>query len=185
MFNMIDPRSIGHMEAWYGGYANMGKVAFNTYSVPKVLQWNNRKGDCYLRNLTNAKFIRQILSVDEIQLELSKIINGSSVVSALDNVSVKFEYLRRRSIYHMLMFFGYLTPDRTYPDTEVRGELKVPNEEVKIVLKDSVIKWASRAFNLSEERIKELGQMLLDGKKDQFEEAAKESFKKGPKVKID
>lgn len=181
----IDPRSIGHMEAWYGGYANMGKVAFNTYSVPKVLQWNNRKGDCYLRNLTNAKFIRQILSVDEIQLELSKIINGSSVVSALDNVSVKFEYLRRRSIYHMLMFFGYLTPDRTYPDTEVRGELKVPNEEVKIVLKDSVIKWASRAFNLSEERIKELGQMLLDGKKDQFEEAAKESFKKGPKVKID
>lgn len=130
---------------WYNGY----KVgAYTIYNPWSIVNYINDKEDFprpYWINTSDNSLIRELIfeSNLEIHQEIADLIQGKIIQKRIDE-NIVFRDLTSNdvSLFSFLYFAGYLKHERLYlVRNKLHGDLRIPNEEVRIFYEDIVQSW--------------------------------------------
>jgi len=130
---------------WYNGY----KVGIYTiYNPWSIVNYINDKEDFprpYWINTSDNGLIRQLIFDSNLNVheEIEDLIQGKGISKRLDE-NIVFRDLESDevSLFSFLYFAGYLKHEKLYlVNNKLHGDLRIPNEEVKIFYEDVIQSW--------------------------------------------
>jgi len=134
------------MREWYNGYTFGDKTIYNPWSVINYIRYEELKP--YWINTSSNDLIITIINKNlkedkDFRTEIEKLITEESVEKIIDEASAlrEIEY-DPNAIWSLFLFSGYLKPENMkLEEGKINCNLKIPNKEVNIFFKDTVIKW--------------------------------------------
>lgn len=129
---------------WYNGYRFGNTIIYNPWSVLSYVD-NEGEAEPYWSNTADASMIERLATRGgkEIREEIGKLLEGETIERPIYETLVMKDLDRRDDlIWSFLLFSGYL---KTTGDAVYRNlyPLTIPNEEVKIMYEEMVIRWFS------------------------------------------
>ena len=148
----IEPNSEvrNNLQSWYDGYKFGGKKIYNPWSVLNYL-YDQELQPYWIGTSSNDLIITLIdknLKDDGVfRTEIETLIAGHSIEKTINESAAlrDIEY-SVDAIWALFLFSGYLKPDtQTLSKGKYDCALKIPNEEVMIFFRDTVISWLKKA----------------------------------------
>ena len=129
---------------WYNGYQFGDAVIYNPWSVINYID-NKGKAKAYWTNTADTTMIDRLATFGgtEIREELGELLEGKTIEKPVYETIVMRDLDKRDDLlWSFLLFCGYL---KITGDAIIRNiyHLMIPNEEVKIVYEELVIRWFS------------------------------------------
>ncbi len=142
-------RRYGDMEEWYDGYLFGDTEVYNPWSVIKFMADLNADGDSFPRpywvNTSSNEIIRGMVerADRETREQIEELLAGGSMEIAVhEEITYGDMTEDGENLWNFLYFTGYLTKEEEYfKDRTIFVRVRIPNEEVKSVYKNSILKW--------------------------------------------
>ena len=162
---------------WYDGYNFSGQEIYNPWSVINYFRQNCRPAAYWVNTSGNTILHHMLQHAKPSQSKaLADLLHGGKIKAVLDEGVIYNEIYRNSdALYTMLLTTGYLTMV-DYPDPyedEVRGTMRIPNREIRLLFKREVMKHLS-CMNGGSELLDKLTEGLLEGNAQDFREALEE-----------
>jgi len=136
------------LKSWYNGYNFGGRTVYNPWSVVNYLF--DQELQPYWINTSSNELIQETIDLNmkkrrKFRGEIQSLIAGDSITSTIDDSSALRELRTKpNTIWALFLFSGYLKAETmTLKAGKYDCELKIPNEEVLIFFKDTVMEWLS------------------------------------------
>src|SRR6056297_3359200 len=136
------------LKSWYNGYNFGGRTVYNPWSVVNYLF--DQELQPYWINTSSNELIQETIELNmkkrrKFRGEIQSLIAGDSITSTIDDSSALRELRTKpNTIWALFLFSGYLKAETmTLKAGKYDCELKIPNEEVLIFFKDTVMEWLS------------------------------------------
>jgi len=139
-----------NLRSWYDGYTFGGKKIYNPWSVLNYL-YDQELQPYWIGTSSNDLIITLIdknLKDDGIfRTEIETLIAGDSIEKTInESAALRDMEYSVDAIWALFLFSGYLKPDtQTLTKGKYDCALKIPNEEVMIFFRDTVITWLNKA----------------------------------------
>ncbi|MEO1219345.1 MAG: AAA family ATPase [Bacteroidota bacterium] len=153
---------------WYNGYTFEDQVLYNPWSVMCCLRHKGRL-DCYWIDSGGTQLIDEVFVSDKVQQDLQTLISGGTLRSTIKKQISFDDISETETLYSLLLFSGYLTPD-TVPHV-TRGhfyQLSIPNYEVKHIYEERLLKWVANKLTVDVADYRKLINLLLIGQVETF-----------------
>ncbi|MEO1301312.1 MAG: AAA family ATPase, partial [Bacteroidota bacterium] len=153
---------------WYNGYTFEDQVLYNPWSVMCCLRHKGRL-DCYWIDSGGTQLIDEVFVSDKVQQDLQTLISGGTLRSTIKQQISFDDISETETLYSLLLFSGYLTPD-TVPNV-TRGyfyQLSIPNYEVQHIYKERLLKWVANKLTVDVADYRKLINLLLIGQVETF-----------------
>lgn len=132
---------------WYDGYSIGGKNIYTPWDVisyvSKLQSNENTYPENYWANSSGNEIIRRLIDMTEASVsdEYSILISGGTIRKRInDTLTYNNLYSSVENIWSLLLMTGYLTLQGEFiPNGET--ELRLPNEEIRILFSTSVDEW--------------------------------------------
>lgn len=123
----------------------------------------------------NTRLIDDLLIDDEVQIDLQKLVKGEAIRCAI-TTQLSFEDIDTpEGLYSLLLFSGYLNPKRLLnPGLKAVYELTIPNEEVRQIYSERILKWVTQKLNVNGQRYHDFVHLLVEGDYAAFEKTLQE-----------
>lgn len=178
---------IDDVKGWYNGYIfGDNTVIYNPWSILNYIR--EKKLKPYWVNTSNNDIIRDVLTKTEanVKKKIETLIDGGELKDVNINIDTNFRDIIGKNIigedilWNLLLVSGYLKPKKMWLDNgRTKCNLKIPNNEIKIVYEDIILSWF-QDNEITTEKIKELLLSLVEGDiekfKDGFEYIVRKSF---------
>ena len=167
--------SADDMKSWYNGYNVGGVTIYNPWSIMNCL---NNKGDlkAYWVGTASTTLLEQALILDKFQEDVQTLIEGRAVEMTADPKMV-FADIKSSSngLYNLLLFSGYLTPDKVTSNEGItyNCEVRIPNREILGIFETSTVQWVSHKLDLQVDTYTAFIRQLLEGNIDAFTQKLK------------
>ena len=158
---------------WYNGYLMGGVTIYNPWSIMQCIEnkgllqtyWANSGNPYIVKNLLIEKL--PVRAREEIGVLLKR--GFISLPSPIQS-QISLDQINNNPaiIWSLLLHTGYLTVAGTHPDLQLR----IPNEEVKILIKEQIDVWVKE-----NPRLGDIANALLVGNMVGFEETLREAAK--------
>jgi hypothetical protein len=154
------------IRAWYDGYLFAGSTIYNPWSVLSYAK-NHEDGCRPYWVSTGSEDVLRELVLDKGQVvaeEMQSLLGGRAIDKPVEeHVTLREVAERPEAVWSLLLMSGYLTCRRTWLDAgQVRGELAVPNVEVRYAFQHGVSTWVEAGLGGSE-RVDALARAMLAG----------------------
>ncbi|WP_375331231.1 AAA family ATPase [Candidatus Tisiphia endosymbiont of Oplodontha viridula] len=137
------------IQNWYNGYTFGGEIIYNPWSIMQCLA---REGelDHYWLDSGGTSIIDKVFVSDEIQEDLTKLLEGEGIVGKLyKQISLEEIEDNQNIFYSLLLFTGYLNATLANDNKEdPRYCLTIPNKEVRNIYVERVIKWLTKKLTI-------------------------------------
>ncbi|MBK8256932.1 MAG: AAA family ATPase [Polyangiaceae bacterium] len=163
--SIIDPDRLEEVRSWYNGYLFGGQVIYNPWSILNYVSmgrlapyWVNTSSNDLVEHLAT----RQGMGLSAMSAAL---LNGETIdVPIDDNVVLRDIDRQPDALWNFLLFSGYLKLVDLYSNDmgDLRGELAIPNIEVRNVYRTMFRHWLEKVAP-KPDILNELVQALLDG----------------------
>lgn len=165
-FDMTD--RFEDVSQWYDGYRFGRSGIFNPWSLLNFIDGNGET-KAYWTNTGDMSMIDRLATRGgkEIREEIGQLLEGKTIRRPVyETIVMRDLDLRDDLLWSFLLFSGYLTPvgDAEYRN---RRSLVIPNEEVRLVYEELVIRWFSE--KIESNCLLEMLQALSGGDMDLFE----------------
>jgi hypothetical protein len=160
---------------WYNGYTFGGEIIYNPWSIMQCL---SREGelDNYWLDSGGTNIIDKLFVSDEIQEDLSKLLEGEGIVKKLyKQISLEEIEDNQNIFYSLLLFTGYLNATLANDNEEdPRYWLSIPNKEVRNIYVERVIKWLTKKLSIKTNEYDNFIGLLINEQISQFGERLQE-----------
>jgi len=137
------------MKEWYDGYLFGETEVYNPWSAIKFLYDLNADGDSFPRpywvNTSSNEIIRGMVerADKETKEQIEELLSGGSMEIAVhEEITYGDMTEDGENLWNFLYFTGYLTKEEEYfKESTVLIKARIPNEEVKTVYQNSILKW--------------------------------------------
>ncbi len=128
---------------WYNGYLFGGKIVYNPWSVLNYVNRKPGKPHPYWVNTGGTELVDNLATRGgkELREELGQLLEGQSITKPVyENIVMKDVEKQDDLLWSFMLFSGYL---KCTGEAVRRNyyELKIPNEEVRIVYEELVKRW--------------------------------------------
>src|SRR6056297_4112471 len=137
-----------NIKRWYNGYIFGGHVVYNPWSVLNYLRYKDLMP--YWVNTSSNNLIQEIIDTkmkekERFRDDIEQLIIGESIEKSIDDSSALRELRTKpNAIWTLFLFSGYLKPEtKVLKAGKYECMLKIPNEEVMVFFKDTVLEWLS------------------------------------------
>ena len=154
---------------WYNGYLFNEEIIYNPWSVLNYMASKSRKPRPYWINTASTEIIDSLVTRGGKYLreEIGQLLENKAITKPVyENIIMRDLEKRDDLLWSFLLFSGYL---KTTGEAVHRNlyELKIPNEEVRIVYEESVKRWF--AEKIESNRLEEMLTALESGDVKLFE----------------
>ena len=154
---------------WYNGYLFSEEIIYNPWSVLNYVASKSRKPRPYWINTASTEIIDNLVTRGgrELREEIGQLLENKAITKPVyENIIMRDLEKRDDLLWSFLLFSGYL---KTTGEAVHRNfyELKIPNEEVRIVYEESVKRWF--AEKIESNRLEEMLKALESGDVKLFE----------------
>jgi hypothetical protein len=169
---ITDPQLIKN---WYNGYTYGEETVYNPWSIMCCLA-EGGVVDNYWIDSGGTGLINKALISDKVQVDLQMLLKGQSIIKSLyRHIALDQIEEDRDILYSLLVFAGYLNPKPANSDPEEPlYELTIPNQEIKQIYKDRVIKWVTRKLGIEKSEYNNFINLLLNQEIEKFVERLNE-----------
>ena len=116
--------------------------------------------------------VDEALLADNIQEDLQALVQGKSIMHPIMKKISLEDINSATGLFTLLLFAGYLNPDKeTIRDVY---ELSIPNDEVRYIYEQRLLKWLARKLEVEDKEIYNLISLLATGEIEKFEEKLKD-----------
>src|SRR6056297_687122 len=136
------------LKSWYNGYNFGGRTIYNPWSVINYLF--DRELQPYWINTSSNNLIQETINTnmkekERFRSDIENLITGESIKKIIDDSSALRELRTKpNAIWALFLFSGYLKPEtKVLKAGKYECMLKIPNEEVMVFFKDTVLEWLS------------------------------------------
>ena len=129
------------VKTWYNGYQFHETVIYNPWSIINYLK--NQIIQPYWVNTSNNEIIKDLLrkSNTDIKSVLTKLLEKESILTKItEDTTFNLMQDNNQTILSFLLFSGYLKLENNGEKPETYS-LKIPNQEILSLYKDSVMEW--------------------------------------------
>ncbi len=160
---------------WYNGYTFGGEVIYNPWSIMQCLA-HVGKLDTYWVDSGGLALVDKAFIADEIQEDLQSLLEGQGVVKRLyKQISLGEVEENPNVFYSLLLFAGYLSPLLANNNAaDPRYRLTIPNQEIRNIYVERVIKWVSKKLNIKVNEYDNFIELLINQQISRFGERLKE-----------
>jgi len=137
-----------NIKRWYNGYNFGGHIVYNPWSVLNYLRFKDLMP--YWINTSSNNLIQETININMKEKErfrddIERLITGESIKKIVDDSSALRELRTKpNAVWALFLFSGYLKPEtKVLKAGKYECMLKIPNEEVMIFFKDTVLEWLS------------------------------------------
>src|SRR6056297_3178629 len=136
------------IKRWYNGYNFGGHVVYNPWSLLNYLRfkdlmpyWINTSSN----NLIQATINTNMKEKERFRSDIESLITGETNKKIIDDASALRELRTKpNAIWALFLFSGYIKPEtKQLKAGKYECMLKIPNEEVMVFFKDTVLEWLS------------------------------------------
>ena len=148
-YNMSQKYEI--IKEWYNGYIFGEANVYNPWSVMQFvddLTANiNRYPSSYWANTSSNSIVKSLIdrADDETKKEIEALIEGKTIEKPVhEDITYDEIYDSMDNLYNFMFFTGYFKSinERVDENTKIKYlTLKIPNEEVKYIFREKVLKW--------------------------------------------
>ena len=162
---------------WYNGYQFGKTVIYNPWSVLNCID-NQGEFKPYWINTASTEIIDNLITRGgkELREEIGQLLENKTITKPIyENIVIRDLEKRDDLVWSFMLFSGYLT----YTGERSRKkfyELKIPNEEVKLIYEDFVDQWF--AEKVESNKLERLLNALKAGDVELFEELLSDMVKK-------
>ncbi|WP_341757527.1 AAA family ATPase [Candidatus Tisiphia endosymbiont of Ditula angustiorana] len=160
---------------WYNGYTFGGEIIYNPWSIMQCLA---REGelDHYWLDSGGTNIIDKVFVSDEIQEDLTKLLEGEGIVKKLyKQISLTEIEDNQNIFYSLLLFTGYLNANLANDNKEdPRYCFTIPNKEVRNIYVERVIKWLTKKLTIKMNEYDNFINLLINEQIDKFGERLQE-----------
>ena len=154
---------------WYNGYLFNEEIIYNPWSVLNYMASKSRKPRPYWINTASTEIIDNLVTRGgrELREEIGQLLENKAITKPVyENIIMRDLEKRDDLLWSFLLFSGYL---KTIGEAVHRNlyELKIPNEEVRIVYEELVKRWF--AEKIESNRLEEMLTALESGDVKLFE----------------
>jgi hypothetical protein len=142
----VDTSEKQAVKTWYNGYNFSDNVIYNPWSILNYLRFHELKP--YWNNTSSNELIQETINYNmkkraKFREEIQQLITGEGIKKKIDDSSALRELQTKpNAIWALFLFSGYLKVEtRRLEAGKYNCELKIPNEEVLIFFKDTVLEW--------------------------------------------
>lgn len=163
------PEQAGQMKEWYDGYCFGNQEIYCPWDVLNhmnaLLEHPGAKPKNYWKNTSHNSIIRSFISRADLSVneKFERLLEGQSIRERIcEDLTYDVLHSSESNLWSVLYLTGYLTKERTCGDeNEQRISLKIPNEEIKSIFRETVMEWFRESIKSLDRR--ELFQALWDG----------------------
>jgi len=137
-----------NIKRWYNGYRFGSHVVYNPWSVLNYLKFKELQP--YWINTSSNNLIQETINTnmkekERFRSDIENLITGESIKKIIDDSSALRELRTKpNAIWALFLFSGYLKPEtKVLKAGKYECMLKIPNEEVMLFFKDTVLEWLS------------------------------------------
>lgn len=163
------------LKSWYNGYNFGGRTIYNPWSVINFLF--DRELQPYWINTSSNNLIQETINTNMKEKErfrddIERLITGESIKKIIDDSSALRELRTKpNAIWALFLFSGYLKPEtKVLKAGKYECMLEIPNEEVMVFFKDTVLEWLSVQ---DPDILYDMAESLTSGDGEQFSEELK------------
>lgn len=175
VINLLESYNLkGHKENvrnWYNGYKFGGETIYNPWSVLNYINNVDDGLSPYWAKTSGNDLIKELLleGGPNLKSELELLISGGTITKSINENIVMSEIKdSTENIWSFLLFSGYLkSVNKELEDGFSICELKIPNEEVKFIYKEIILK--SFRKNLKNDELQYMLRALTNGDIETFE----------------
>jgi hypothetical protein len=171
-FNLSDKYK--GIKQWYNGY-KIGDTeeVYNPWSVLNFVSSKKHIFSSYWTQTSANELIRQQIAkqdAKEIRAEILRLINGETIEKSIEENFV-FSDLEtsKELIWTLLLFSGYLTFVKEIKENSSIYKLKIPNYELKIVFKRTVLEWIETEVRIIKRLLDTTTNHLINNRLEEFE----------------
>src|SRR6056297_3754786 len=137
-----------NIKRWYNGYNFGGHIVYNPWSVLNFLRfkdlipyWVNTSSNNLIQETINTNMKEK----ERFRSDIERLITGETIKKIIDDSSALRELRTKpNAIWALFLFSGYLKPEtKVLKAGKYECMLKIPNEEVMVFFKDTVLEWLS------------------------------------------
>ena len=139
-YNLED--KLEQVKLWYNGYKFGNIQIYNPWSIINFLKTNG-VFDTYWAKTSSNSLLNRILSLTKLAnlKTLQSLIEGEPLKVDIDTDIVYNNLDTQTSLFSFLLMTGYVTTTEKVEETIRTYSVKVPNEEIKIIFKQIILKW--------------------------------------------
>src|SRR6056297_1567114 len=137
-----------NIKRWYNGYRFGSHVVYNPWSVLNYLKFKELQP--YWINTSSNNLIQETINTnmkekERFRSDIENLITGESIKKIIDDSSALRELRTKpNAIWALFLFSGYLKPEtKALKAGKYECMLKIPNEEVMVFFKDTVLEGLS------------------------------------------
>ncbi len=161
--------SMDEVQKWYNGYNFYETEIYNPWSILNFL--SNESYAPYWVNTSSNDLIKQLVRSGNkyFRSDLHKLIEDIEIEKAI-NDNIVFPEIKKNydTLWSFLLFSGYLTySEKKLVSRYTFCKLKIPNEEVKYVFEEIILKWIEEGIDIG--YYQEMLQSLTKGDIQEFE----------------
>jgi len=142
-------RRYGDMKVWYDGYLFGETEVYNPWSAIKFMYDLNADGDSFPRpywvNTSSNEIIRGMVerADRETRGQIEELLEGDTMdIAVHEEITYGDMTEGGENLWNFLFFTGYLTKAEEYfKERTIYVKARIPNEEVKYVYQNSILKW--------------------------------------------
>ncbi|WP_341750067.1 AAA family ATPase [Candidatus Tisiphia endosymbiont of Sialis lutaria] len=160
---------------WYNGYSFGGEIIYNPWSIMQCLAHAGNL-DTYWVDSGGLSLVDKAFIADEVQEDLQNLLEGKGIVKKLyKQISLGEIEDNPNIFYSLLLFAGYLSPLLADDNPETpRYRLTIPNQEVRNIYVERVIKWVTKRLNIKINEYDNFIELLINHQIAQFGEKFQE-----------
>ena len=170
-FDLFD--NYKNVKKWYDGYifGNTDKI-YNPWSIVNYVAYKEEGFKPYWVNTSADTLIRDKITDAGIENDLKKLLSGEIIEKRLEENFVFSDFdTDAEMIWTLLTYSGYLTQIKKAKYDNY--ELKIPNNEVKIVFKNIVKFWFTAKMKIKRELLISTSEHLINNRISKFEKGFK------------
>lgn len=138
---------------WYNGYIFGQAQVYNPWSVVKFVKDLYKNPNVfptsYWANTSSNSIVKSLIEKadDETKAEIETLIEGKTIEKPIhEDITYDEVYDNMDNLYNFMFFTGYFKKidERVDEKTKIKYlKLKIPNEEIKYIFREKVLKWFS------------------------------------------
>lgn len=169
------PGQAVQMKEWYDGYCFGNQEIYCPWDVLNftnaLLEHPGAAPKNYWKNTSHNSIIRSFINRADLSVneKFEKLLDGQSIRERIcEDLTYDVLHSSESNLWSVLYLTGYLTKEKICEDVnEQQVSLKIPNEEIKSIFRETVMEWFRESIASLDRR--ELFQALWDG---EYEKAA-------------
>ncbi|MGL5085687.1 MAG: AAA family ATPase, partial [Clostridium sp.] len=164
------------VKQWYNGYIFGDAEVYNPWSLVKYVKDLYKNNDEYPRsywaNTSSNSIVRSLIEKadDDTKSEIEELIAGKTIVKPIhEDITYGDIDSSMDNLWNFLFFTGYLKKEWIKMDenNNVIAGLSIPNEEIKIIYKENILKWFDAGVKSRD--LTKMYNAMLTGQTEDFE----------------